>query len=269
MIRRIAGLREIAGDVDAVLLDQFGVLHDGRRAFDGVMDCLAALRTADKRLAVVSNSGKRAAENVARLARLGFAPDVFDAVLTSGELAHAWLAAALAEGRLTPGARVLVLSRDGDRSALEELDLTPCDAGNAALVLIAGVEPESITQTAYADRLAPLARAGVPCLCANPDRTMYVAGGTAFAAGVVAEDYAAAGGSVTWLGKPHKPIFAAAVSALGTKPARTLMVGDSAEHDLAGAAAAGLPWLHVEAGAQAGPVDPALGPGLAIDRLRW
>ena len=59
----IEGLRAIADRFDAVLVDQYGVLHDGRRAFPGAADCLRALRAAGKRIAVVSNSGKRAGPN--------------------------------------------------------------------------------------------------------------------------------------------------------------------------------------------------------------
>ena len=67
--------------------------------------------------------------------------------------------------------------------------------------------------------LRPLAARGAPAICANPDLTMYVAGGAAFAAGQVAADYADAGGEVLMLGKPDPAIFAAAIERLGG-PAR-------------------------------------------------
>ncbi len=35
MTRRIRGLSEIAGDFDAMLIDQFGVIHDGQHLYPG------------------------------------------------------------------------------------------------------------------------------------------------------------------------------------------------------------------------------------------
>jgi ribonucleotide monophosphatase NagD (HAD superfamily) len=40
-MKRIAGLREIAGEFDLFLVDQYGVLHDGVAAYPGAIDALA------------------------------------------------------------------------------------------------------------------------------------------------------------------------------------------------------------------------------------
>jgi HAD superfamily hydrolase (TIGR01459 family) len=267
MTPRIEGLRAIADRFDAVLVDQYGVLHDGRRAFPGAADCLRALRAAGKRIAVVSNSGKRAGPNVDRLAALGFEPSLFDHVATSGETCRAALAA------LPPGARVFILSRDGDRSTVEGLPLIETDdPGGADAILLAGIEPERLDRAAYARLLAPAAARGAPLYCANPDLVMYVPGGAAFGAGVVARDYAATGAPITQFGKPEAPIFRAALAALGNPdPGRALMIGDSPAHDLAGAHALGLGWLFVEGGVQAeegAETLPDAG-GWRIDQLVW
>ena len=42
-MKRIAGLREIAGQFDLFLVDQFGVLHDGVTAYPGAIEGLAEL----------------------------------------------------------------------------------------------------------------------------------------------------------------------------------------------------------------------------------
>lgn len=267
MIPRIAGLREVAPRFDAFLVDQYGVLHDGARAFDGAADCLRALRAAGKRVAVVSNSGKRAAQNRRRLEGLGFEAALVDAVVTSGETCRAALAA------LPAGARVFVLARDGDRSPLEGLTLAETDdPAEADAVLLAGVEPERRSRDAYRALLAPAAAKGAPLLCANPDATMYTAAGPAFGAGVVARDYAAAGGPARLFGKPGREIFDAALAALGVAdPARAVMLGDSPAHDLTGAAAAGCGWVFVEGGVQADapPPQPPPAGGWRMARLVW
>ena len=43
MTAEIASLEDIVDRFDGVLIDQFGVLHDGRAAFPGARDCLERL----------------------------------------------------------------------------------------------------------------------------------------------------------------------------------------------------------------------------------
>ncbi len=225
---------------DALLLDQFGTLHDGQHAYPGAPETLAALRARGKRVVLLSNSGKRVAGNLTRLARLGFPEELYDVLLTSGEVGWQMLAAgALPEAR--SARRCLLLSRDGDRSPVEGLGLEIVEqATRADLVVIAASEGERISLDEYATMLKPAARAGVAALCLNPDRTMLVKGGHAFGAGRIAELYAELGGTVTWIGKPHPAIYAAALRALGDPlPASVLGLGDSLEHDVAGAYRAG------------------------------
>lgn len=267
MIPRIQGLREIAGRFDAVLVDQYGVLHDGRTPFDGAAEALRALKARGTPVAVVSNSGKRAAQNLRRLAALGFEPALFDAVLTSGEVCRDALAA------LPPGAAVFAMGRDGDLSPLEGLQVTlVAEPGAADAILLAGIEPERLGREGHRALLAPAAARGTPLLCANPDLVMYGPQGPTFATGAVARDYAATGAPVTLYGKPAPAIFRAALAALGvTDPACTLMIGDSPAHDLGGAAAVGCGWLFVEGGVQAAEAPPPAPPagGWRIDALRW
>ncbi|TFZ33930.1 TIGR01459 family HAD-type hydrolase, partial [Pseudomonas syringae] len=71
-IREIPGLSAIAGAFDAFLVDQYGVLRDGRGPYPGAAETLVRLKQAGKRVIVLSNSGKRSTENDRRLAELGF-----------------------------------------------------------------------------------------------------------------------------------------------------------------------------------------------------
>ncbi|MCC0064923.1 MAG: TIGR01459 family HAD-type hydrolase [Defluviimonas sp.] len=225
----------------AVLFDQFGVLHDGFTAYDGAKACCKRLASAGVKLGIISNSGKRAEPNRRRLASLGFDPAWFDFVLTSGEVAHGMLRALLADGSLSAGAGVFVLSRGGDVSSVAGLNLTPVDdPTQAARVLIAGVDAD-LGLSHYTELLLPAASAGVPAMCLNPDLHGFTPDGIAFGAGRVAQAYADAGGPVVWIGKPRLTIFEAALTRWGGMAAEDcLMVGDSPRHDIAGAAAAGL-----------------------------
>ncbi|APG88325.1 HAD superfamily protein (plasmid) [Sinorhizobium americanum CCGM7] len=240
-VRTIPGLSAIAEAYDAFLVDQFGVLRDGRGPYPGAAETLVRLKHAGKRIIILSNSGKRSAENDRRLAALGFEPGSWDWFLTSGEVA--WQLLRREQATAAGGMRkCLLISRDGDLSPLKGLDLVRTESGEAAdIVLLAGSEGDVHSLGYYEDLLRPAARRGIPCLCTNPDKVMLTRTGHAFGAGRLAKLYESLGGKVRWIGKPFPDIYDFALDFLGRPdPARVFAIGDSVEHDIAGAASAGL-----------------------------
>lgn len=224
---------DLRGRFDTFLIDQFGTIHDGTLVYSGALAALRGLKASGARVVLLSNSGKRAVPNAARLARLGIPPDAFDLFVTSGEVAWTSL-----HDRAIPAARdarrALVLDRDGGGGLLDGLELQAV-AERPDVVLIAGSEGDRRTLDSYRAQLGPYAAAGIPALCLNPDRTMLTPTGPAFGAGRIAESYAELGGDVTWIGKPHPAIYAHTFAALGVTAAGAVGVGDSVEHDIAGA----------------------------------
>ncbi|MEO1492061.1 MAG: TIGR01459 family HAD-type hydrolase [Pseudomonadota bacterium] len=271
MTRDITGLAEIRTEFDAVLIDQFGVLHDGQTQFPGTRECLEALAAEGVPVAALSNSGKRSSLNIARLERLGFSAALFRNVITSGELGHDRIARLLAGGELARDTPVAVISRDGDTSMIDGLSVRHVGLREGPrLLILAAAEPETRTLESYLDELEPLAKAGVPALCINPDRHIYANGVAAFGPGMLAEHYQALGGTVEMLGKPGIEMFRAGCATLGDGPAdRVLMIGDSHAHDIAGAAAAGCRTLLISSGVQAGTDHGVAEADFQMDRLRW
>lgn len=234
-MRRLPGVAALVPEADIFLVDQFGTLHDGLHAYPGALAALRRLQDAGRRVVLLSNSGKRSAPNEARLARLGFPRDSYAFFLSSGELAWERLAAEGGHGK-----RCFMVSRGNEWGFLDGLGWQrAARAEEADLVLIAGSEADHYSLNDYHAQLAPAAARRVPGLCTNPDRTMLVEGGTAPGAGRIAALYAALGGPMTWVGKPYRGIYDAALARLGAAPGPHVMgVGDSVEHDVAGAHAA-------------------------------
>ena len=249
MVRRLDRLADIAAGYGAIVLDQWGVLHDGSTPYAGARACLAGLGASGMRLAVLSNSGKRATANAARITAMGFAADLFEVVMTSGEALWQDIAAGrVAARRLCP-----IEGTAGDAGAWATgLDVTLTDrAESADAILLMGLPDGTVPAGLAAILDVALAR-GLPVLCTNPDRASPRAGGlTVVSPGALAHAHAAAGGAVSFYGKPHLPVFRALEAALGLPPARLLMVGDSLEHDIAGAKAAGWDAVLVEGGLHA------------------
>jgi ribonucleotide monophosphatase NagD (HAD superfamily) len=69
--------------------------------------------------------------------------------------------------------------------------------------------------------------------------------------GALAHAIEDAGGNVTFYGKPHAAVFHAIEKTMNIEPNRLLMVGDSLEHDISGAAKAGWRTLFVRGGIDA------------------
>ncbi|BBD40562.1 HAD family hydrolase (plasmid) [Aminobacter sp. Y103A] len=236
---QLAGIRDLAERFDVFILDQFGVLHDGVAPYSGAVETLVRLQELGKRTLLLSNSGKRSAPNEARLARLGFVPGSWGHFLSSGEVAWRSLRKQLGS---EAGLRCLLIARDGDRSAVENLPLTLVEPGEEAdIVLLSASEGDRFDLDHYRRLLQPAAARGARCLCTNPDKIMLTSVGPRFGAGRIAELYAELGGAVTWIGKPFPEIYAAALDMLGNPdPVRVVCVGDSIEHDISGGQGVGL-----------------------------
>ena len=246
----IDGLGEIIAAHDLFLVDQYGVLHDGRKLFPGVVATLNAIKSAGKTSIILTNSGRRAAQNVQRLVNLGLAPGSFSHVVSSGEVS--WHA--LDKGRFGPpfvrGAKVHVVGVKGEDYGLAGLDLQfTDDPALAELILILGSDAPRTSLSEYRKLLAPAARAGIAALSSNPDKLMHTSKGLQPAPGAIAEIYEDLGGTVRYIGKPYPDIYRYALDlAPKTPKSRVLAIGDSVEHDIAGAARMGFKSLLIRGG---------------------
>ena len=258
MMKRYPSIDAIIPCYDTFFIDQFGTLHDGSMAYPGAAAALMRIRAAGRKVVLLSNSGRPTEPNAKRLASLGIGPEAYDLLLTSGEVA-----ARMINSGQVPSvrgvSRCLLLERPGEGSILNRLNFKSVTPDAAQLVLIAGSQGDRLSLDWYAEMLAPLARRGVPALCLNPDRTMLTAHGPSFGSGQIAEIYASLGGEVTWIGKPHIEIYLMALDMLRqTSKRRAAGVGDSVEHDIAGARAAGCDAWLVRTGIIAGWEDSAI-----------
>ena len=89
--KTIEGLRALREGPDAksvFLLDQFGVLHDGKVAYPCAIETVRRLHESGARIFIISNSSRRASGTLKKLGPMGFDPDWFEGVITSGEITH-------------------------------------------------------------------------------------------------------------------------------------------------------------------------------------
>jgi HAD superfamily hydrolase (TIGR01459 family) len=267
-----AGVAELAARYDHFVIDQWGVLHDGHVPYPEAIACLQRLRAAGKRVVLLSNSGKRTRVNRARLREIGFGEELFDDIVTSGEATWRALADRTDPFFADLGRRCILWSRYGDRSLVEELDLeVVASAGQADFLLLGGVE-DSAQLEDFLAALESAALRDLPMICANPDIVAVHAGGRfGMAPGTVARHYEGLGGRVFYLGKPHRLIYELCLEALGNPPQASIVaIGDSVEHDIAGAAGVALDTALVMGGIHGAGFDLVGGPEAnrqALDQL--
>ena len=94
-------------------------------------------------------------------------------------------------------------------------------------------------------------------VCANPDIVVERAGTLVYCAGALARLYRELGGTATLVGKPHAPIYDAALRILnGLGRSHPLAVGDGLPTDIRGAVDNGIDVLLVTGGIHAADFGP-------------
>ena len=249
-----------------VLLDQFGVLHDGNEPYDGAIEAVKFLKEElELKILIVSNSSRRANGALSNLERMGFPVDAFFGVITSGEMTHLAL-----EEKATPfwSSRHRCLhftwaSRAGSQISLKGLGLEVVDDPALADTIIAhGTEaisrpnlsdapqPRSLEELRSA--LAQAARRSdpPPLVVANPDVVTVQGSELRTMPGTLARWYyemmegkkcgmsgrdLLENEKIVIMGKPDRCIYDMALKMLRLSSDEVLAIGDSLEHDILGA----------------------------------
>jgi HAD superfamily hydrolase (TIGR01459 family) len=254
-IRLCQGISDLCDSYTGYLIDQWGVLHDGTRPYEGVLEALAELKSRKKQLILLSNSGKRVDDNIKRLQNVGIDTSLFNHIITSGELA--WLGL---KERKTPtfeglGDKCYLIARAGDEALMDGLGLTLVDNPvDATFIFVTGVDAPPKGRS-VAD-LEPILRVGVhkrlKMVCANPDLQALIGVNTHAGPGAIAKRYEEFGGIVKYIGKPFPAIFKHGQSLLkDVLPSTTLVVGDSLPQDIMGGLNCGLDTCLVATGVHA------------------
>jgi HAD superfamily hydrolase (TIGR01450 family) len=240
-------LTPLAGSYDHVLLDLDGCVWIGDEPTDRATDAVAALRSAGKGIAFVTNDGRHSTEDhVRKLWRLGFQASVEEVVTVGGALQFH-----LAEryGSNRSSAVVIgspALHRHVEQAGLRIVNRTAF-ASRAEVVVVGahdGFDYDQLREAVQAAlRGADVITAGRDPVFPMPDGPWPGTGA------VIAAVEAAAGVVATNVGKPEAPIVQAALDRLG--PGRALFVGDRVDSDLGAAANAGIDGALVLTGATA------------------
>ena len=237
----------------AWLVDIWGVMHNGVRAFPPAVEATRRYREQGGIVILLSNSPRPSEPLQRQLTSLGVSEQSYDATVSSGDLTRHELAK-------HEGARIFHLGPERDLPIFKDLDLTRVDAKDAELVVCTGLfDDETETPEDYEGLLRELAGRKLTMLCANPDHLVERGHTLVYCAGALAQIYEEHGGEVIYAGKPYAPIYELAEETIarlaGRKVARSeiLAIGDGIRTDMAGAAEFGLDAVFVASGLHVGP----------------
>ena len=67
MTTKLTGLRQIVNEFEAILIDQYGVLHNGQIPFEGAIESLRKLKRLSIPIVTITNSGRLKSANWKRM----------------------------------------------------------------------------------------------------------------------------------------------------------------------------------------------------------
>ena len=211
----------LADHYQAVLLDLDGVLYRGEHRVPGAPEAVTALRSVGKRIVFLTNNSARTPEQVAEKLR-GLGIEAAPEEVVTSALPTARLLATSADGG-TPTA--YVVGQDGVRAALDEagVQVLVGEPDGADFVVVGWDGEVGYEQLRVA---TVLVRRGAQLVATNDDAAYPAPGGELWpgAGAILAAVETASGTRATVVGKPHRPLFEAALELAGTR--NGVMVGD-------------------------------------------
>src|SRR6476469_4333304 len=241
-------LRDLIGDVDVVLSDIWGVVHNGLEAFPEACEALHLFRKQGGTVILITNAPRPADSVQRQLRKLGGADDIYDAIVSSGDLTRHFVAD-------HPGKKMFWLGPDRDSSIYRGLDAVIAPLEQADYIVCTGLfDDETESAEDYRATMLQARERKLPLVCANPDIVVERGDRLLYCAGAIAELYRELGGEVTFYGKPHRPIYDRAMALASERRGhpiplnRVLAIGDSVRTDLTGAHGFGVDCLFVTRG---------------------
>ena len=238
----ITRLEEIYDNYDAFILDQWGVIHDGKKGYLNAIKCIEKLYSKKKILTIISNSSRKKEETIMRLPNLGFQSAHFHEVMTSGEMIWSSLKNKDDSEVKSLGKRCFHIY-DQTKNEGEILQ-----KGLEKYIFVKNIEDADFIlgctpffEKAVVDYIPLLNDAKEKDLlfvCANPDFESLEkkSNSLTFCMGTIAELYNSLGGKTFLLGKPSIEIYKKTFEELkNIKKSRILAIGDSLFHDIRGA----------------------------------
>ena len=251
----INSIQEIIDLYDLIILDIFGVIHNGSTLYSNVEETIKNLNQQNKKIVFLSNAPRRSIKARLRLADFNIHKDKnYLDIVTSGEVAFHYFK------NFTEEKKYFYIGPEKDRDLLEGTKhIETQDAKLADFVITTGLDlHEEVSDVQQELDLA--FTNNLLLYCINPDKLVHKAGGRShICAGAVADRYIEMGGKVEYVGKPYANSYEYIERTYNTPKDRILAVGDGIETDILGANNFGCDSLLIASGLLHSEIDLAVG----------
>ncbi len=261
-------VRDVFDKYDTFLIDVYGVLYNGARLFDGVLELLKSMKKAGKQIIILSNTTLVEKECHERYAKMGMLQGLhYDIFLSSGEVLKNTILQHVPHSRsyhqiLTPNKSLFKNFDLHESENIENADFIYVgNPNNPFRIYIANnlkklcgtpIKLEDITKTDYHEISGFSEIADILDKCLKFNKTLVVANPDLFAIekadnqyvpilcqGTIGELYERQGGKVVYCGKPYSTIYSYAKQFIEPN-AKIAMVGDTPWTDILGGNMAGV-----------------------------
>lgn len=245
----LPSIAPLAATSDLWFVDIWGVIHNGVRPYATSVAACEAFRRQGGTVLLVTNAPRPRESVTLQLNRIGVESTAYDGIVSSGDVSRSLIEA-------WAGRPILHIGPARDAPVFAGLRAEPgASVDDAEVAVCTGLyDDEKETPANYADMLAKLLARSVPMICANPDHRVERGGRIVYCAGAIAAAYEALGGSVSYAGKPFRPIYELALEFGGglrgesVAKERVLAIGDGVATDIAGAGGFGVRSVFIASG---------------------
>lgn len=232
---RIDSIEELFDKYENYIFDIWGVIHNGERLYDGVLEVFDKLKKANKNYFFISNAPRPKHVIWKKFKEISLEVDE-DLITTSGDYF-------LFEHHKTNSKvfskihdKALVLGEETNHDLLKGISFNRAktleDAQYLLLLMFAN-NKEDLKK--YDDVFEQAIKLNLTAACPNPDKIVIANHNIRYPAGSFAKRYEDLGGEVQYFGKPYVDIYSYVFHKFDLNPSKTIMIGDSMETDIKGA----------------------------------
>lgn len=249
MIKPVVNFSKIIGDYDTIIVGFRGVLYDGAAIKEEAVSALLNCKKLGKKIILLTNSPMRVSDIVKFLDKKRVPLDIWDAIVTAGEIVHYKLKAQKGNFGVI-GKKYYCIGSKKDKSIFNGLDYEEVtNITHADFIYMSEVAIANDIVEDYIPVLEYAASLSLPLLCVGNDTSSYLDGQICLAPGSIAEQYAVIGGRIITEGKPDPNVLLYSLDGIeNVDKNRTLLIGDNLSTDIKGANLVGISGMLISKG---------------------
>jgi HAD superfamily hydrolase (TIGR01459 family) len=261
---KINSIIDVIDNYDLIILDIFGVIHNGSELYQNVRTTLDELKKRNKTIIFLSNAPRRAITTKKRLEDFDiYKNQDYADIVTSGEVAFHFF------DQSASTHKYFYIGPEKDRNIFDGTDkMIEADAKNADFVIATGLDIKQEVSDVQ-NELNQAFENNLLFYCINPDKKVHKAGGRShICAGAVADRYLEMGGKVEYFGKPYPNSYEYISNKYKTPKNKIIAVGDGIITDVLGANNFGCDSLLIASGLLHDEIDLKVGDEISESQIR-